>query len=117
MTSQIKKKQKEATYNTRFLLIERVAVPSSAGHEDKKLLSSPHHYPLIYFDMMQSYFEPSLTSVYCYCCAAAYILTLANRSFGGEQRGYTVSGFCPNRRSFSWEQEWTERPGAQSCDT
>lgn len=33
--------------------------------------------PLIYFDIIQSYFQLDLTSVYCYCCAAAYVLILA----------------------------------------
>ncbi len=63
--------------------------------------------------MIQSYFQPGPTSVYCYCCAAAYIFILAGHSLDvsqlvlwGRAEGHTASGFCPNRRSFSWEQEW-----------
>lgn len=120
-------KVKATKSNTRFLLRRCVTVPSSAGqrgHEDKKLLSSSYHNPLIYFDIIQSYFQPGLTSVYCYRCAEGCILILAGRgallmlanwSFGGEQRGYTASGFCPNRRSFSWEQDWTESPGHRAA--
>lgn len=101
-------------------ITDHVTAPSAAGRrgpKDKKPLSSSHP---IYFDKMQSYFQHGLTSSLLLLLPhtssfwLARSLNVGQLVLWGRQRGYTVNGFCPNQRSFSWERGWTESWSSQS---